>query len=116
MSRIGKNPVEIPGVSIANFLRTALQARLGEDEELDLFEFQDQLMEQMQLLEMDPSFAERPVNVSLTDAQFPPSGRSSTKARSSVAKETLLKLNQWKKLGKRTALSVYQSRLTMESV
>jgi Fe-S cluster assembly ATP-binding protein len=55
-------PVEIPGVSIANFLRTALQARVGEDEELDLFEFQDQLVEQMQLLEMDPSFAERPVN------------------------------------------------------
>jgi Fe-S cluster assembly ATP-binding protein len=34
-------PVEIPGVSIANFLRTALQARLEEGEELDLFDFQD---------------------------------------------------------------------------
>jgi Fe-S cluster assembly ATP-binding protein len=54
-------PVEIPGVSIANFLRTALQAHSG-DEELDLFEFQDLLMEKMELLEMDPSFAERPVN------------------------------------------------------
>jgi len=55
-------PVEIPGVSIANFLRTALQARLGEDEELDLFDYQDQLLESMELLEMDPSFAERSVN------------------------------------------------------
>ena len=55
-------PVEIPGVSIANFLRTALQARLEEDEELDLFEFQDQLLDRMALLDMDPSFAERPVN------------------------------------------------------
>jgi len=55
-------PVEVPGVSIANFLRTALQARLGEDEEVDLFEFQDQLMDRMKLLDMDPSFAERPVN------------------------------------------------------
>jgi len=55
-------PVEIPGVSIANFMRTALQAHLEEDEEIDLFEFQDQLMEAMELLEMDPSFAERPVN------------------------------------------------------
>jgi len=55
-------PVEVPGVSIANFLRTALQARLGEDEELDLFEFQDTLMERMELLDMDPAFAERPVN------------------------------------------------------
>jgi Fe-S cluster assembly ATP-binding protein len=55
-------PVEIPGVSIANFLRTALQARLGEDEELDLFDFQDTLIERMELLDMDPAFAERPVN------------------------------------------------------
>lgn len=55
-------PVEIPGVSIANFLRTAMQARLEEGEELDLFDFQDQLMEAMELLEMDHSFAERSVN------------------------------------------------------
>jgi Fe-S cluster assembly ATP-binding protein len=55
-------PVEIPGVSIANFLRTALQARLGRGEELDLFDFQDQLLEAMKLLEVEPSFAERPVN------------------------------------------------------
>jgi Fe-S cluster assembly ATP-binding protein len=55
-------PVEIPGVSIANFLRTAMQARLDGDEELDLFDFQDLLMERMELLDVDPSFAERPVN------------------------------------------------------
>ena len=55
-------PVEIPGVSIANFLRTALQARLGRGVELDLFDFQDQLLESMKLLEVEPSFAERPVN------------------------------------------------------
>ncbi|MEJ2538549.1 MAG: Fe-S cluster assembly ATPase SufC [Gemmatimonadota bacterium] len=54
-------PVEIPGVSIANFLRTAVQAHSGE-EEIDLFDFQDLLMDKMQLLEMDPAFAERPVN------------------------------------------------------
>ena len=55
-------PVEIPGVSIANFLRTSLQARLEDDEELDLFDFQELLMERMELLDMDPSFAQRPVN------------------------------------------------------
>ncbi|HSM62160.1 MAG TPA: Fe-S cluster assembly ATPase SufC [Longimicrobiales bacterium] len=55
-------PVEIPGVSIANFLRTAVQAHLPEGEELDLFDFQDMLLERMELLEMDPSFAERHVN------------------------------------------------------
>ena len=55
-------PTEIPGVSIANFLRTALQARLEDGEEVDLFDFQDELLDRMKLLDMDPSFAERPVN------------------------------------------------------
>jgi Fe-S cluster assembly ATP-binding protein len=55
-------PVEIPGVSIANFLRTAMQAHLEQDEEIDLFKFQDQLLDRMELLEVDASFAERPVN------------------------------------------------------
>ncbi len=54
-------PVDIPGVSIANFLRTALQSR-NPDEELDIFDFQETLLEKMALLEMDPSFAERSVN------------------------------------------------------
>lgn len=55
-------PVEIPGVSIANFLRTAVQAHLPEGQELDLFEFTDMLTERMEMLEMDLSFAERHVN------------------------------------------------------
>jgi Fe-S cluster assembly ATP-binding protein len=55
-------PVEIPGVSIANFLRTSMQARLGEGKELDIFDFQDLLLDRMRLLQVDPSFAERPVN------------------------------------------------------
>ncbi len=55
-------PVEIPGVSIANFLRTAQQAHLPEGEELDLFDYQDELIDRMKLLDMDPTFAERPVN------------------------------------------------------
>ncbi len=55
-------PLDIPGVSIANFLRTAVQAHLPEGEELDIFEFADMLTERMELLEMDPSFAERYVN------------------------------------------------------
>ena len=55
-------PVEIPGVSIANFLRTALQARTEEGEDLDIFDYQDLLLDRMEMLEMDASFAERPVN------------------------------------------------------
>ena len=55
-------PTEIPGVSIANFLRTALQARLEDGEEVDLFDFHEELLDRMKLLDIDPAFAERPVN------------------------------------------------------
>jgi Fe-S cluster assembly ATP-binding protein len=55
-------PVDIPGVSIANFLRTAVQAHMPEGEELDIFDFSDMLTERMELLQMDVSFAERHVN------------------------------------------------------
>jgi Fe-S cluster assembly ATP-binding protein len=54
-------PIDIPGVSIANFLRTAMQSRRP-GEEIDIFDYQEELLEKMALLEMDPSFAERSVN------------------------------------------------------
>jgi len=53
-------PVEIPGVSIANFLRTAINSH--RDEEIDIFDFQDLLTGRMEMLGMDPAFAERSVN------------------------------------------------------
>ena len=53
-------PVDIPGVSIANFLRTAVQANSGE--EVDIFDFQEDLIDRMAMLEMDTSFATRSVN------------------------------------------------------
>src|SRR3569833_1299567 len=54
-------PIDIPGVSIANFLRTAMQAR-SPDEEVDNSDYQEKLLDRMALLEMDRSFAERSVN------------------------------------------------------
>ncbi|MYL06116.1 MAG: Fe-S cluster assembly ATPase SufC, partial [Gemmatimonadales bacterium] len=55
-------PAEIPGVSIANFLRTAVNSRLAEGEEMDVFGFQRTLTEKMEMLKMDPGFAARYVN------------------------------------------------------
>ena len=54
-------PVEIPGVSIANFMRSSVQAA-HPGEEVDIFDFQEKLVERMALLEMDPAFASRSVN------------------------------------------------------
>ncbi|CAN5482092.1 Fe-S cluster assembly ATPase SufC [soil metagenome] len=55
-------PVEIPGVTNANFLRAALQARLPEGEELDAVEFYQEMYAKMDALEMDRKFTARPVN------------------------------------------------------
>jgi Fe-S cluster assembly ATP-binding protein len=53
-------PAEIPGVSNANFLRTALNSR--REKPMPVLEFHKKLMEKMKLLNIDPSFAERYVN------------------------------------------------------
>jgi Fe-S cluster assembly ATP-binding protein len=55
-------PSEIPGVTIANFLRAAVQARLPEGEELEAVDYYQQLYAKMDLLEMDRSFTSRSVN------------------------------------------------------
>ncbi|PJH76407.1 MAG: Fe-S cluster assembly ATPase SufC [Anaerolineae bacterium CG_4_9_14_0_8_um_filter_58_9] len=59
-------PVAIPGVSVANFLRTALNARRRaanpEDKGVPIPEFRKMLKDKMSLLRMDPTFAGRYLN------------------------------------------------------
>jgi FeS assembly ATPase SufC len=55
-------PIEIPGVSNANFLRAALQSRLPEGEELDATDFYQRLYQKMDLLEIRREFTARSVN------------------------------------------------------
>jgi Fe-S cluster assembly ATP-binding protein len=55
-------PSEIPGVTIANFIRAAVQARLPEGEELEATDYYASLYQKMDLLEMDRSFTSRSVN------------------------------------------------------
>jgi Fe-S cluster assembly ATP-binding protein len=55
-------PSEIPGVTIANFLRAAVQSRLPEGEELEATDYYARLYEKMDLLAMDRSFTSRSVN------------------------------------------------------
>lgn len=55
-------PVSVPGVSIANFIRACLAARLGEGETLNPVEFYKELRAKMDLLKMDRSFSARSVN------------------------------------------------------
>jgi len=59
-------PVAIPGVTVANFLRTALNARRRaenpEDKGIPILEFRKLIRSKMELLKMDPEFAGRYLN------------------------------------------------------
>jgi Fe-S cluster assembly ATP-binding protein len=55
-------PSEIPGVSIANFLRAAVQARMAEGEELDASAYYKRLYSKMDMLKIDRKFTSRSVN------------------------------------------------------
>ena len=57
-------PIEIPGVSNANFLRMAYneKAKHHGQEELDPLEFDDLIHEKIKIVEMDKSFINRAVN------------------------------------------------------
>jgi Fe-S cluster assembly ATP-binding protein len=59
-------PVAIPGVTVANFLRTAVNSRRRlvnrEDKGIPILEFRKILKEKMDLLKMDSSFAGRYLN------------------------------------------------------
>src|SRR5947209_18810596 len=55
-------PMEIPGVSNANFLRAALNARQPEGEEIEAVDFYEHMYEEMDKLEMRREFTARAVN------------------------------------------------------
>src|SRR5450432_1785735 len=64
-------PVEIPGISNAYFLRTALNAirKFRGEEELDAMDFLPLLREKMRMLEMDERFLSRSVNMGFSGGE-----------------------------------------------
>lgn len=62
-------PVEIPGVSIANFIRACLNARLAEGQEVNAPAYYKELYEKMAELGMDKSFSARSVNVGFSGGE-----------------------------------------------
>ncbi|MCY0875850.1 MAG: Fe-S cluster assembly ATPase SufC [Firmicutes bacterium] len=55
-------PSEVSGVSNANFIRMARNARLGEGNEVPVLKFHRELQQKMKSLSMDASFSERYLN------------------------------------------------------
>ncbi|GGB66719.1 MULTISPECIES: Fe-S cluster assembly ATPase SufC [Deinococcus] len=62
-------PVEIPGVTIANFLRLAMQARKAEGEEVSFTEFYGKLQNALKTLEWDESIVERYLNAGFSGGE-----------------------------------------------
>lgn len=62
-----QNPLEVPGISLETFIRSAIQQRTGE--RVKLFQFQKELKANMQLLNMDASYAGRDLNVGFSGGE-----------------------------------------------
>ena len=62
-----QNPIEIPGITVSAFIRSALEAKTGK--RVRLFSFKKELEEKMALLQMDPSYAERDLNVGFSGGE-----------------------------------------------
>lgn len=62
-----QNPLEVPGISLESFIRSSIQQRTGE--RVKLFQFQKELQKNMQLLDMDESYAKRDLNVGFSGGE-----------------------------------------------
>ena len=62
-----QNPLEVSGVTLSAFIRSALEQKTGS--RLRLWDFKKQLKETMALLDMDESYAERDLNVGFSGGE-----------------------------------------------
>ena len=62
-----QNPLEVPGVTLSAFIRSALEQKTGK--RLRLWDFKKKLAETMELLHMDASYAERDLNVGFSGGE-----------------------------------------------
>ena len=74
ISRLGlflafQYPIEVPGVSIANFIRSALQARMPAGENVKAVDYYKKLYEKMDGLGMDRKFTSRSLNAGFSGGE-----------------------------------------------
>ena len=62
-----QNPLEVPGVTLSSFIRSALEQRTKT--RLRLWDFKKKLAETMKLLDMDESYADRDLNVGFSGGE-----------------------------------------------
>ena len=62
-----QNPIEIPGITLSSFLRTAYEQVTGE--RIKLFDFKKKLKAAMEVLQMDAAYADRDLNVGFSGGE-----------------------------------------------
>lgn len=62
-----QNPLEVPGITLGNFIRSALQQRTGKH--IRLWDFKKEMKKAMEVLDMDPSYADRDLNVGFSGGE-----------------------------------------------
>ena len=62
-----QNPLEVPGVSLRNFIRNAVEQRSGS--RIKLWTFKKELEKAMEVLQMDPSYGDRDLNVGFSGGE-----------------------------------------------
>lgn len=62
-----QNPIEVPGVSLSNFIRTAMENKSGE--RIRLWDFRKQINKMLEVLDMDPAYADRDLNVGFSGGE-----------------------------------------------
>ena len=62
-----QNPIEVPGISLENFIRSALEQRTGK--RIRLWDFRKELKAMLEVLQMDPAYAERDLNVGFSGGE-----------------------------------------------
>ncbi len=62
-----QNPVEVPGVTLSNFIRNALEQRSGK--RIRLWDFRKELLEKMKVLQMDEEYLDRDLNVGFSGGE-----------------------------------------------
>ncbi|HAJ73743.1 MAG TPA: Fe-S cluster assembly ATPase SufC [Lachnospiraceae bacterium] len=62
-----QNPLEVPGISLSNFIRNALEQRTGK--RIRLWDFRKEMKKALKVLHMDQSYADRDLNVGFSGGE-----------------------------------------------
>ena len=62
-----QNPIEVPGISLSNFIRSSLEQKTGKH--IRVWDFKKNLEKTMEILAMDTSYAERDLNVGFSGGE-----------------------------------------------